>query len=173
MAKLHKSGNLGSFDLESYDTCESCLLGKMTKLPFSEKGKHASGLLDLIHSDICGPVSTHDRRGFVYFITLIDDHSRYGYLYLIKYKFEAFERFKAFKYEVNKQLGTSIRTLRLDQGGEYLNQEFQDYLRDNGILSHWTPPYMPQHNGVAKRINQTLLDMVRFMMSQASLPKSF
>ena len=111
MTKLQKSGILGSFDFESYDTCESCLLGKMTNLPFSEKGKLVNGLLDLIHLDLCGPISTHARGGFVYFNTFIDDHSRYGYLYIMKYKFEAFERFKEFIYEVEKQLGRSIRTL--------------------------------------------------------------
>ena len=78
MTKLHKEGSLGSFDNELYDTCESCLLGKMTKLPFKGKGERANGPLDLIHSDVCGPMSTHAKGGFVYFITFIDDHSRYG-----------------------------------------------------------------------------------------------
>ena len=86
MAKLHKSGNLGSFDYESYDTFESCLLGKMTKFPFKGKGEHSCGPLDLIHTYLCGLMSTHDRGGFIYFITFIDDFSRYGYLYLMKYK---------------------------------------------------------------------------------------
>jgi len=173
MNKLHKSGNLGSFDYESYDTCESCLLGKMTKTPFGGKGQHASGTLELIHSDVCGPMTTHARGGFSYFITFIDDYSKYGYLYLMKYKSEAFEKFKEFRNEVEKQLGKSIKTLRSDRGGEYLSQEFQGYLRDNGILSQWTPPYTPQHNGVSERRNRTLLDMVRSMMSLAELPKSF
>ena len=64
-------------------------------------------------------------------------------------------------------------TLKSDLGGEYLSQEFHCYLRDNGILSQWTPPYTPQHNGVSKRRNRTLLDMVRSMMSDSELPKSF
>ena len=57
MAKLHKSGNLGSFDYESYDTFESCFLGKMTKFPFKGNGERAGGPLDLIHTDVCGPMS--------------------------------------------------------------------------------------------------------------------
>ena len=104
MAKLHKSGNLGSFDYESYDTCESCLLSKMTKLSFKGKGEYASGPLDLIHTDVCGSMSTHAKGGFIYFITFIDDFSCYGYLYLMKYKSEAFEKFKEFKNEVEKHL---------------------------------------------------------------------
>ena len=74
---------------------------------------------------------------------------------------------------MEKQLGRNIKTLRLDRGDEYLSQEFLDYLRDNGILSQWTPPYMPEHNGVADRRNRTLLDMARSMMGKADLPKSF
>ena len=72
-----------------------------------------------------------------------------------------------------KQLGRSIKTLRSGRGGEHLSQEFLDYLGDNGILSQWTPPYMPQHNGVAERRNQTLLDIMRSMMGKMDLPKSF
>ena len=94
MTKLHKEGSLGSFDYESYDTCESCSLGKMTKLPFKGKGECANGPLDLVHYDVCGPMSTHAKGSFVYFITFIDDHLRYGYLYLMRYKYEAFENFK-------------------------------------------------------------------------------
>ena len=118
-------------------------------------------------------MSTHARGGYLYFVTFIDDYSRYGYVYLMKYKSETFEKFKEFRAEVEKQLGKSIKTLRSDRGGEYLSQEFQSYLRDNGILSQWTPPYTPQHNGVSKRRNRTLLDMVRSMMSDSELPKSF
>ena len=143
MTKLHKQGSLGSFDYESFETCESCLQGKMTKSPFSGKGERAKELLELIHSDVCGLMTTHACEGFSYFITFIDDYSRFGYVYLMKYKSEAFEKFKEFRQEVEKQLGKSIKTLRSDRGGQYLNQEFQIYLKDNGILSQWTPPYTP------------------------------
>ena len=110
-----------SFDYELFDTCESCLLGKMTKLPFKGNGERASGPLDLIHTVVCGPMSMHARGCFIYFITFIDDYSQYGYLDLMKYKSEAFEKFKEFKSEIEKQLGRSIKSLRSDQGGEYLS----------------------------------------------------
>ena len=58
----------------SYDTCDSCLLGKMMKFPFKGKGEYANGPLNLIHYDVCAPMSTHAKGGFVYFITFIDDH---------------------------------------------------------------------------------------------------
>nr|GEU29019.1 hypothetical protein [Tanacetum cinerariifolium] len=75
--------------------------------------------------------------------------------------------------EVENQLGKTIKSLRSDRRGEYTSQEFLDHLKDHGIIAHRTPPYMPQHNGVSERRNRTLLDMVRSMMSQTTLPKSF
>ena len=74
----------------------------MAKLPFMEKGEHGYGPLDLIHFDVCGLFSINARGGFVYFITFIDDHSQFGYFYLIRYKSESFEKFREFRYEVEK-----------------------------------------------------------------------
>ena len=100
MTKLHKEGSLWSFDYESYDTCESCLLGKMMKFPFKRRGECANRPLNLIHSDVCGLMSTHARGGFIYFITFIDYHSLYGYLCLMGYKYEAYQKFKKLRNEV-------------------------------------------------------------------------
>ena len=173
MSRLHKDGLLDNNDFESFETCEPCLQGKMTKMPFTHKGERAKELLGIIHSDVCGPMSIQARGGFSYFITFTDDLSRYGYVYLIKHKSESFEVFKEFKNEVENQLGKRIKILRSDRGGEYLSLEFQSYLRDCGIVSQLTPPGTPQHNGVSERRNRTLLDMVRSMMAHTSLPTSF
>ncbi|KAK8533113.1 hypothetical protein V6N12_076394 [Hibiscus sabdariffa] len=147
--------------------------GKMTKAPFSGKGERASDLLGLIHSDVCGPMNTQARGGFQYFITFTDDFSRYGYIYLMRHKSEALERFKEFKNEVQNQHGKSIKVLRSDRGGEYLSQDFGELLKECGIVSQLTPPGTPQWNGVSERRNRTLLDMVRSMMSHSDLPISF
>ena len=173
ISKLHKDGLLDSFDFESYEVCESCLLGKMTKTPFTGNSTRADDLLGLIHSDVCGPFNSTARGGFHYFITFTDDFSRYGYVYLMKHKSEAFEKFKEFKNEVQNQLDKSIKVLRSDRGGEYLSQEFDDYLKECGIVSQLTPPGTPQWNGVSERRNRTLLDMVRSMMSHTDLHTSF
>ncbi|KAM1818379.1 hypothetical protein ACFX11_000180 [Malus domestica] len=89
------------------------------------------------------------------------------------YKSESFERFKEFKNEVEKQTGKQIKILRSDRGGEYLSNEFLDYLKECGIISQWTPPGTPQLNGVSERRNRTLMNMVRSMMSSADLPVTF
>ncbi|GJT71682.1 retrovirus-related pol polyprotein from transposon TNT 1-94, partial [Tanacetum coccineum] len=83
------------------------------------------------------------------------------------------ETFKVFKNEVENQLGKTIKAIRSDRGGEYISQEFKDYLKANGIVQQLTPPYTPQHNGVSERRNRTLLDMVRSMMNLTTLPLSF
>ena len=153
ISRLHRDGALGSFDLESFDTCESCLHGKMTKRPFTKIGERSSDLLSLIHSDVCGPMSTQARGGYVYFVTFTDDFSRFGYVYLMRHKSETFERFKEFKNEVQNQLGKSIKAIRSDRGGEYLSQEFDHYLKECGIVSQLTPPGTPQWNGVSERRN--------------------
>ena len=139
ISTLDKDGILNSFDFESYDTCESCLMGKMTKTPFTGHSERANDLLGLIHSDVYGPLSSNARGGFQYFITYTDDFYRYGYIYLMKHKFESFEKFKIFKNEVQNQLGKSIKALRSDRGGEYLNQELIDHLRDYEIILQLTP----------------------------------
>ena len=145
----------------------------MTKLPFVGHGKRATDLLALVHTDVCSPFDVPARGNFVYFITFIDDISRYGYMFLMKHKSEAFEKFKEFRHEVEKQTKKSIKVLRSDRGGEYLSREFLDYLKDNGIVSQWTPPGTPQLNGVSERRNRALLDMVRSMMSFMDLPEFF
>ena len=130
-------------------------------------------MLELIHSDVCGPMSIQARGGYEYFITFTDDYSRLGYVYLMKWKSEAFEKFKEFRAEVEKQLGKCIKAIRSDRGGEYLLGDFKYYLTENGIISQLTAPGTPQQNGVAERRNMTLLDMVRSMMSYSTLPIFF
>lgn len=89
ISKLQSNG-LISTDSESFDKCESCLCGKMTKAPFSGVGERAKDLLGLVHSDVCGPFRTMTRNGDSYFVTFTDDYSRYGYVYLLKHKHEVF-----------------------------------------------------------------------------------
>ena len=88
-------------------------------------------------------------------------------------KSESFEKFKEFKTEVENQLDKKIQNLQSDRRGEYLSQEFKTYLKECGIVSQLTPLGTQQWNGVSKRRNRTLFDMVRSMMSKATLPKSF
>ncbi|KAF5804990.1 putative RNA-directed DNA polymerase [Helianthus annuus] len=170
---LQSEGILESTGMDSFDDCESYLAGKLTKDPFTHVGERASDLLGLIHSDVCGPFRTMTRNHERYFVTFIDDYSRYAYVYLMKHKHETFEKFKEFQNEVENQLNRKIKMLRSDRGGEYLSLEFLDHLKEHGIVSQPTPPGTPQLNGVCERRNRTLLNMIRSMMCRINLPHSF
>ncbi|GKC35439.1 retrotransposon protein, putative, ty1-copia subclass [Tanacetum coccineum] len=152
--RLQQEGLLKSTDDESFDQCVSCLSGKMTRKSFLNRPKRETDLLRIIHTDVCGPLRHVSRQGASYFITFTDDYSNYGYVYLLKHKHEVFEMFKVFKNEVENQLGKTIKALRSDRGGEYISQEFKDYLKACGIVQQLTPPYTPQHNGVSKMRNR-------------------
>ncbi|KAL8133453.1 hypothetical protein AgCh_008783 [Apium graveolens] len=171
--RLVVDGPLSSLAVEPFPVCESCLEGKMTNRPFKAKGNRAKQVLELVHSDLCGPMNIQARGGYEYFVTFIDDYSRYGYVYLLRCKSGCFDKFKEYKAKTEKRLNKSINSLRSDRGGEYLLGEFREYLSENGIESQLTAPGTPQQNGVAERRNRTLLESVRSMMSYSDLPKSF
>ena len=148
-------------------------MGKMTRTPFSGSMERATDLLEIIHTDVCGPMSVSARGGYRYFVTFTDDLSRYGYIYLMKHKSETFEKFKEFQSEVENHRNRKIKFLRSDRGGEYLSYEFGTHMKQCGIVSQLTPAGTPRRNGVSERRNRTLLDMVRSMMSLTDLPLSF
>ena len=103
-------------------------------MTFNVKGRRAQDLLELVHSSVCGPMSTQANGGYEYFITFTDDYSRYGYVYLMKRKSETFEKFKEFRAEVENQLG-KLKVIRSYRGGEYLLGDFKNYLIQNGFVS--------------------------------------
>ena len=117
--------------------------------------------------------------GYDSFITFTDDYSRYGYIYPIKERSEALDKFKIFKAEVENQHDIKIKVVRSDRGGEYYGRHtpygqvpgpFARFLLENGIVAQYSTPGEPQQNGVAERRNRTLMDMVRSMMSYSTLP---
>ena len=96
MKKLHSDGILESLHYESFDACEPCLMGKMTKTQLSGTMERAIDLLEIIHTDVCGPMSVEARGGYRYFLTFTDDLSRYGYIYLMKHKSKTLKSSKNF-----------------------------------------------------------------------------
>ena len=153
-------------------TCKSCLEGKACRKPFG-KATRATHALELVHSDICGPMNVKARHGASYFLTFIDDYTRYGYVYLISHRYEALDCFRRFVAEVENQQERSLKTFRTDRGREYLSDQFKELCEEEGIRRQLTIPRTPQQNGVAERRNRTLLDMSRSMMAQAKFPISF
>ena len=127
----------------------------------------------MVHSDVCGKISSKSLSGAEYFVTFIDDKTRYIWVYVIKKKSDVFKCFCEWKTEVEKSLGRSVKTLRTDNGGEYTSTELEEYLKKEGIRHELTIQKCPEQNGVAKRLNRTLVEMVRSVLADSQLPKSF
>ncbi|GJR47637.1 retrovirus-related pol polyprotein from transposon TNT 1-94 [Tanacetum coccineum] len=154
--------------------CEECVTGKQTSCSFPKKIEYrATNTLELIHTDICGPISPESFSGKRYFITFIDDYSRKIWVYFLKEKSEAFEVFKKFKVMVEKTTSKFITALRSDRGDEYVSTNFMNFCEEQGIRRFLTASYSPQPNGVAERKNRIILDMVRSMLKSKHIPKEF
>ena len=106
---IHADGLLESLDYESVDACEPCLMGKMSKTPFSGTMERATDLLEIIHTDVCGPMNIEARGRYRNFLTFTDDLSIYGYIYLMKQKSKTFEKFKEFQSEVENHRNKKIK----------------------------------------------------------------
>ena len=154
--------------------CETCAIGKITRSSFPKgKATRASELLGIIHSDVCGPMQTTTFGGAKYFVTFIDDCSRVVTIYLLKQKSEAFEAFKSFEAWATTYTGKRIKILRSDPGGEYMSNKFRQHLSERGILHQKSVTDTPQQNGVAERMNRTLVEMARCLLTQAGLENRF
>lgn len=153
--------------------CIHCCEGKQARLPFSNTGTRATQPLEVIHSDLCGPMECSSHAGMRYFITFIDDYTRMVHIYFMKDKLNVLEIFKDFKLKVENKLSHNIKTIRTDNGKEYCNVHFEKYLSDSGIVHQTSTPYTPQHNGMAERMNRTLVERARCMLFYADLNKPF
>lgn len=152
-------------------TCASCLLGKQSRRPFPQATAfRASRKLELLHGDLCGPISPPTPGRNIYVFVIIDDHTRYVWSILMKEKGEAFDRFRKFKAIIEQETGMSIKTFRTDRGGEFTLTEFNAYCEKSGIQRHLTAPYSPQQNGVVERRNRTILEMTRSVLKHMRVP---
>lgn len=154
--------------------CESCLVSKQSRNSFgSYTLERSTAVLDVIYSDVCGPIDTVSLGGNKYFVSFIDEFSRKIWVYLLKAKSEVFSVFKVFKSMAEKQSGKYIKVLRTDGGGEFCSHEMENFCTENGILHEIVAPYTPQHNGIAERRNRTILNMVRSMLKGKNMSHTF
>ncbi|CAH9091044.1 unnamed protein product [Cuscuta europaea] len=168
MHEMSKDGLIPAFDIND-DKCRTCMLTKITKQPFPNVERN-SAILDLVHSDLCDFHSTPSFGNKKFVATFIDDSTRFCYVYLLHTKDESLEKFKVYKTKVELQLGNPIKCLRTVRGGEYMDPH---YFQSDGIIHETTAPYTPQQNGVAKRKNRVLKEMVNSMLSYSGLSEGF
>lgn len=153
--------------------CECCQKGKQSRLPFPTEGSRAKQPLELIHSDVCGPLEMKSLGGARYFLTFTDDYTRKVFVYFLTNKSDVFIKFKEFKALVENQLNLKIKCIRTDNAKEYLSNEFSVYLKNAGIIHQTSNPYTPQQNGLAERMNRTLMERARCMLINSNLQKQY
>lgn len=166
---LEITGDLG----QPLPPCIPCMEGRQHREPFPVGGKRPSAPLELIHSDVCGPIGTLSLGKANYFVTFLDGMSHHAWIYVLRTKGQVFDTFVKWQKLVENQSGRKIKVLRSDNGGEYISRHFADHLASNGIQHQTTVPKNPEQNGAAERLNRTLLETVRSMLGDSGLPKRF
>ena len=154
--------------------CTGCLVGKQRRGAFPREAKfRASKVLELVHGDLCGPITPATPSGKKYFLLIVDDYSRYMWLVLLRSKDEALEAFRKVKIAAEVESEEKLKALRTDRGGEFTSNEFKAYCEKHGIKRYLMAPYTPQQNRVVERRNQTIVAMARSMLKSKRLPGRF
>lgn len=163
------------YDRNLNSKCEDCEVSKAHRSPIPKErtSEVVKGMLDRIHSDVCGPIEIPSLGGSRYFVTFIDEHSNWVTLYLLKKKSEVAERFLEYEKYAERQTGRKIRIIRSDRGGEYLSDSLSTYFKHQGIVHELTASYTPHQNGKSERFNRTAMELVRSMLHHRNVPKCF
>ncbi|GKA86991.1 retrovirus-related pol polyprotein from transposon TNT 1-94 [Tanacetum coccineum] len=170
---LEKQGLFGKKSLGKLDFYENYVLEKSHEVSFGI-GRHTTqGVIDYVHSDLWGPSQVESLGGKRYFLSIVDDYSRRVWVYILRFKHEAFGKFKELKQLVENQTGRTVKKLWTDNGLEFCNREFEQLYIESGIARHLTVFGTPQQNVVAECMNRTLMDKVRCLLIQSGLPKTF
>lgn len=154
--------------------CEACLAGKHRRTPFPQQAQQRSlEPLQLLHGDLCGPISPPTPSGNRYFLLLVDVYSRFMWLSLLPSKDGAAAAIKRIQAAAERKSGKKLRALRTDRGGEFLVHHFADYCAELGVRRETTAPYSPQQNGVMECRNQSVVGTARSMLKAKGLPGMF
>lgn len=137
--------------------CWTCVEGKQTKLPHNQHRIRAKRPLQLIHSDLIGPINpvSHDKKRYV--LTFVDDHTHFTAAYVIESKTEVLKYFKKYEAMATAHFNLKISRFRCDNGSEYISNEITKYFEEKGIQFEFTIKYTPEQNGVAERMNRIIL----------------
>jgi transposase InsO family protein len=153
--------------------CEACVKGKITQTPVERERRSelCKNQGEKVHTDVWGPSEVQTIGGNQWYISFTDDFSRETTTYLMRHKSEALSKYKMYEAMLKRQRGIPIKRLQSDSGGEYTSNEFKTHLALHGTIQQLTVHDTPQHNGVAERLNRTLVEHIRSMLIAADLPK--
>ena len=173
LSTLIKSGCLGHTSVESDFHCKGCHLGKQIQLPYFTSDSHSVEPFDLVHSDIWGPAPFVSKGGYKYYVIFIDDHSRYTWIYFMKRRSELISIYKTFARMIHTQFSTHIKIFRSDSGGEYLSDNFRQFLTSEGTLAQLSCPGAHAQNGVAERKHRHIIETARTLLISSFVPSHF
>jgi len=159
---------------DSLSYCEACVRGKLPRQRIG-KGSYppAVEVGMLVDTDICGPMEVVSREGYRFYVSFIDNHSRFARVYFLKYKSELFQAFQHYHQWLRNQFGVEIKALRGDPAGENRSNPLRSYLNDNGIELRLTSPNTPEENPIAERFNRVILEGVRTLLLHSGMPRRF
>ncbi|PKU73010.1 Retrovirus-related Pol polyprotein from transposon TNT 1-94 [Dendrobium catenatum] len=151
--------------------CNTCSLAKSCRLSFPISTSSTVAPFELIHSDVWGPAPTMSLQGFKYYVSFVDDYTKYCWIYPLFRKSDVFDKFFEFYNFIKCHFNTSIKNIRTDGGGEYINNKFKHFCRITGIRHQFTCPHTPAQNGTAERKHRHILDIVRSLLIHSSAPQ--
>src|SRR5271156_448738 len=153
--------------------CKQCQIGKMGKTSFKSKNYNTEEVLELVHTDLCGPIGTTSYTGEKYFILFVDDHSRMMTVMFLKEKSEAFQKFRWYLARVDKETRKKLKCLRSDRGGEFTSNEFNEFCNERGIKRQVSALGTPHHNGIVERRNISIMDCARTLMIEKDVSTKY
>ena len=153
--------------------CAGCEMGKSTRKPFPKSIKSTDQILQIVHSDLAGPMKDRSIQGSLYFATFIDDHSHHAVVYCIRSKDQFVVALRKFIAWAENQTSKKLRVLHSDRGGEYIAASVKSILDEKGIEQRLTMPGSPQQNGKAERFNRTIVDKAMAMLHASGLSQGF
>jgi len=174
LSKLQLVRGLPDIEYHSDALCSACQKGKIVKISFKSKDiVSTSRLLELLHIDLFGPVSTVSLYGSKYGLIIVDDYSRWSWVKFFKSKDDSYDVFSKFCIQVQSEKELRILKVKSDHGGEFENEQFEIFYEKHGIVHEFSSPRTPQQNGVVERNNRSLQEMARTMIHENNLAKRF
>ncbi|KAK1683958.1 hypothetical protein QYE76_044806 [Lolium multiflorum] len=165
---------LTGVSFEKDRVCSACVAGKQLKKKHPIKSiVTTSRPLELLHLDLFGPSHYDTLGGSKYGLVIVDDYSRYSWVFLLKSKDETHREFITFAKKAQRMYESEIKAIRTDNGTEFKNYTMQEFVDDDGIKHEFSAPYTPQQNGVVERKNRTIIEMARTMLSEFNSPHNF
>ncbi|MBW0481566.1 hypothetical protein O181_021281 [Austropuccinia psidii MF-1] len=174
----HRLGNPSNQEIKivglppSSGTCETCMMGKSTLLPFCSSFEKLNKPLDCVHIDLVGPIMPQSNNGYCYFMTIADQFTAFKFVTSLKTKDEAFKEFLEWKIYA-ENFHSKNKKLVSDRGGEFENKNFSELAASCSFIHLFAPTSTPEHNGFAERENCTILDKARCLLLTSNLPRSY